>query len=572
MASLLALPGLAPGRKLDGLTSALVKKLQDPDFRPAVLELLPALIRALLGDPGRRLPDLPSCSSIDSALRGLGNEASAGQRFLDGCAGSFTGESRARRLAYVKGRLLQRAGRHEEAAGEFSRLIEDGETSPEPRLRLVQCLASLGERPAAEELLRQAPRDVLQGSPDSWDLWLPVHLAVLGHAPGVLLNGLPAGCASPEDRRGDIRWLLDRLARGQPLRLDCGGEGDHQEGGWGRDRFFRGGKAERHAGMEVAGTCNAGIHRTEQWGMSAYRIPLPKACYRVVLHFTELHFREAGHRKFEVSLEGKRVLEDQDPSRRSGSPRRAGRCSRPGSRMGVWTWSSARRSTSRPSRRWRWPGWSIEVRPGGLPAGGPGKRLPECSRRLVDLPQRLREDARSCREGTGMPRTPRLHSVRLRDRPPARRLHRGGRSSADRLHRAGVRIGPRRLSHRHPRSRLRPPEERARPPGRVLPVRHPGPRSARPRRKEARPGPGRPGGLLPLDQRASPRRPLRRPVRHPLDGLPGRPRPGPLPVHPRLRRRLPPPDRRRPGGEQRRKTDPYEEFTGEANLAAGLPH
>jgi hypothetical protein len=123
----------------------------------------------------------------------------------------------------------------------------------------------------------------------------------------------------------DARWLLGELAGGGALRVRCGG-GDHVSPDgkrWSRDRFFTSGatylEGRRTFNGEIAGTADAALYRTERHfppsrgEASGYRIPLPPGEYRVTLHFAEVYFQRPGARVFDVSIEGRRVLEGFEP-------------------------------------------------------------------------------------------------------------------------------------------------------------------------------------------------------------------------------------------------------------------
>jgi predicted GH43/DUF377 family glycosyl hydrolase len=57
----------------------------------------------------------------------------------------------------------------------------------------------------------------------------------------------------------------------------------------------------------------ASVYQSERWGACTYTIPVEaKATYTVRLHFAETTFTQAGARKFNVNLNGKRVLTDFD--------------------------------------------------------------------------------------------------------------------------------------------------------------------------------------------------------------------------------------------------------------------
>jgi hypothetical protein len=133
----------------------------------------------------------------------------------------------------------------------------------------------------------------------------------------------------------DLRWLLDRLASKEPLRLDSGGDGYTNPSGeaWSRDRFFLSGyrrgevqndriarEPQADLNDEVANTEDDALYRSERWFRAGdapppgYRIPLPPGAYTVRLHFAEVYFRERGKRVFDVRIEGKTVLEGYEPA------------------------------------------------------------------------------------------------------------------------------------------------------------------------------------------------------------------------------------------------------------------
>ena len=54
------------------------------------------------------------------------------------------------------------------------------------------------------------------------------------------------------------------------------------------------------------------IYRSVRYGMSAYNLKVPDGNYKVTLRFCEPHYDKAGVRMFDVSLQGKRVIEGLD--------------------------------------------------------------------------------------------------------------------------------------------------------------------------------------------------------------------------------------------------------------------
>ncbi len=62
----------------------------------------------------------------------------------------------------------------------------------------------------------------------------------------------------------------------------------------------------------VVGADDSTMYRTVRYGMSAYRIPVPNGEYTVTLRFVEPHYDTAGVRVFDVTLQGKKVIEALD--------------------------------------------------------------------------------------------------------------------------------------------------------------------------------------------------------------------------------------------------------------------
>lgn len=119
---------------------------------------------------------------------------------------------------------------------------------------------------------------------------------------------------SPATRDGKEVW-----------RLNCGGEewlSSASEGNlWMKDELFDsylrwgylGGQASSTVD-EISGTDLDKIYQGQREGNQnfSYRVHLPKGRYKVVLHFAEIDWQNAGERIFDVAIEGNRVLDDLD--------------------------------------------------------------------------------------------------------------------------------------------------------------------------------------------------------------------------------------------------------------------
>ena len=136
-------------------------------------------------------------------------------------------------------------------------------------------------------------------------------------APAALLSPKESGDSS-EPRisgdQGDARWLLEQLARGEVVRLNCGGGEllDHAGKPWGRDRFFRGGSSPINR-TRLRGVADEPLHRdyrvfASQEYRPGYRLPVPRGAYRVTFHFPVLRVRAREVEVFDLLLEERPVL------------------------------------------------------------------------------------------------------------------------------------------------------------------------------------------------------------------------------------------------------------------------
>lgn len=243
------------------------------------------------------------------------------ERARAGCCASPAGGDEALCL-YLDGRLRAFSGAPAEDL--FERAIELDGSRPEPYLRLADEHIAAGEFGQAEAILRSALKAGLGRREALWARWLDVRLVELGEEPEDVLaaHRILAGEGDPSsDHERDVRWLLERLAAREPLRINCGGkDGATLGASWSRDRFFLGGKTyylikidpDRH-GIDPL------LDRTERFfpeptpRIRGYRIPLPRGEYRVRLRFTEGFLESPEERRFDVLVEGEAVLEGFSP-------------------------------------------------------------------------------------------------------------------------------------------------------------------------------------------------------------------------------------------------------------------
>jgi tetratricopeptide (TPR) repeat protein len=319
---------LSPSRRdLDLALAHVLRGAEEAGKAPEVLaDLVASLWLVLRGlqttrsaaeHPLAMLFDLPSYALIDGVLDlETKHQPESERRLIEKLQASRPSGVALHRLLYLEGRLLQRAGSHREAAAEFARLAGDT-SSPEPRLRLAECLRAVGEPAAAAAALEEV---CAAGSLDdrrAWDLWLAILLADLNRAPGDLLRQIPDDA---KGHAGDLRWLLERLDSHKVVRIDCGGKGFKNPSGvvWAADRFFTGGNEGGCLSIEIDGTEEDALYQTERWfpgtgSLAAYRLPVPPGRYRVTLHFAETWFCAPGMRRFDVLIERDAALQHHEP-------------------------------------------------------------------------------------------------------------------------------------------------------------------------------------------------------------------------------------------------------------------
>jgi serine/threonine protein kinase/tetratricopeptide (TPR) repeat protein len=269
------------------------------------------------------LPDLPSRRSIDAALLALEDPA-ADRSLRDGFLSAGAEEDRSKLGPYLEARLLQRTGRHAEAVVKLRELAALDPGTPEVLVQLARSLRAAGQGEKARAVIRQALAGVSPHDKDFWDLWAATRLNESRDAPAEVLADLPSDPAAGSTAT-DLRWLLEQLAAGAPIRIRCGGEEYRSRDGavWGRDRFFSAGnvylsRAAVYSG-EIAGTDDDPLYGTERWfpvdfaGSANYRLPLPRGSWRVTLHFAEIAYRTAGMRRFGVRIEGEETLKGFEP-------------------------------------------------------------------------------------------------------------------------------------------------------------------------------------------------------------------------------------------------------------------
>ena len=224
------------------------------------------------------------------------------------------------RLTYLEGRLFQRRGEYAAASQRFAKIVKQTGEQPEPLIRLAECLRAAGRADEAERLLRGVLEKRTLDDRSLWQLWLAIATAERKQSPGALLASFPEGDETSAYAR-DVRWLLERLAKGETIGINCGGKELPGQDGvtWGRDRFFEGGWIG-WGRSDITGADDPPLfQRTRRFDhryprTASYDIPLPPDTYAVTLHFAEAFSALPEGRTFDVVIEGETKLKAYTPS------------------------------------------------------------------------------------------------------------------------------------------------------------------------------------------------------------------------------------------------------------------
>ncbi|RPI78676.1 MAG: hypothetical protein EHM42_13230, partial [Planctomycetaceae bacterium] len=202
----------------------------------------------------------------------------------------------------------------EQIAGE---LADRGDVSSQVLAALAGGFRRCGDFRTAQRLIQQVLERRDFSTPQLMADWAVLGLGPLGQTPTELLR---QWVRIDQPAADDVRWLLDRLAAGEPIRINAGGENyDAADGAhWRHDCFFRGGYRFGEtlgqppiADVVIADTPHPPLYQTERWfdvGGSAeergYHIPVPPGRYRVVIHFAEIWHMAPEFRTVAVVAEG----------------------------------------------------------------------------------------------------------------------------------------------------------------------------------------------------------------------------------------------------------------------------
>jgi tetratricopeptide (TPR) repeat protein len=287
----------AAGRADEGLIASLVWLLQS--------------LQAIRGSDQSRValvPRLAPYAAIDALLG------------FDSHPTNMESPSTSSRAAYLEARLLEKSGKGPAAAATLTQIVSIDPTNPEPAIAVATCLRP--DDPArAESELRKALAVTTSRAKVIWDLWAAIGLKDLGRDPADLLESFPLAASAAATYGEDLRWLLERLRDGVPIRINCGGEDWIGPDGraWSRDRFFTAGKETMFFVGDISRTdADALYHSQRQFPEElavpgGYRLPVPPGRYRVWLHFAEDFWRIPGARRFDIRIEGEEIRSGFEP-------------------------------------------------------------------------------------------------------------------------------------------------------------------------------------------------------------------------------------------------------------------
>ncbi|MBI4602978.1 MAG: protein kinase [Planctomycetes bacterium] len=303
------------------------------------LELRTAAIEPALLRPGRNVlaiqgvndgKESSDFSLIPELKAAVDPSPEADRKLLEAFEAAATGEDRAARIAYLQGRIAARAGEHRKAVERLTEAASLDPRSAEPMVALAESLLAVGDPRSAVAWLRRALKSVRVGRVDLLALWIMTSQRDLQRPAAEVLAdflretdpgpsaGSAGGATASPGAWSREREALEELRRTGAIRIDCGGREHRSADGkrWLADRFYVGGvsSGDFYSG-DVAGTEEDPLYLSERYfrGQGGYRIPLFSGSCRVTLHFAEIALTTPGVRRFDVVLEGRKVLADYEP-------------------------------------------------------------------------------------------------------------------------------------------------------------------------------------------------------------------------------------------------------------------
>ena len=300
----------------NGRLSEAVVTLEDILTLKQVPGFVPGKLRAYRDEA---LPDLASLATADWFLA---SSKMAPVELLECFHASTTDSSQSGSDAiatYLRGRALQLAGRFGDAVQEFELLHLSGAATPShlPALRVAECLRAQGRAAEAASTLRDELA-AESASEAAWASWLDLSLHSLGLSPDAVVASFPA---SASGYGAQLQTLLECLASGEAVRINCGGAGFVDSAGqrWEADCFFLGGTPQPDRFIRLSGEPSSRLYRSRRVflsyeAFSAYRVPLPRGRYGLRLHMAETLVNGGLFpKRFHVVMGSQRLLDNVGP-------------------------------------------------------------------------------------------------------------------------------------------------------------------------------------------------------------------------------------------------------------------
>ena len=99
--------------------------------------------------------------------------------------------------------------------------------------------------------------------------------------------------------------------------------GGGEANGYSADQYFSGGKTAAKTTAAIANTTDDALYQSERYGNFSYAITVANGTYDVTLQFAEFYWNAAGKRVFDVTAEGKLILDNLDIFSAAGGKNKA---------------------------------------------------------------------------------------------------------------------------------------------------------------------------------------------------------------------------------------------------------
>ena len=181
-----------------------------------------------------------------------------------------------------------------------------------------------GNRPTADNLVRRTVRERV--SLQSGDRFTVVgqedanEHARLDYVEFVRVEGANKPKVTPEVPLAAALVESSKINASEAIRINAGGQKFVDKAGnvWAADRFFEDGKTV-YKNVEIKGTPDNYLYQTERNAKTLdYAIPVANGTYDLNLLFSEIQWSRNQQRRFDISIEGKRVTQSLDIHAKAG--------------------------------------------------------------------------------------------------------------------------------------------------------------------------------------------------------------------------------------------------------------